>query len=335
MLKETAFARSSSSTINLCTASLAVSSLFPKGTQLCGQGDTGREELAEKGAVDVPYASSPTTSPGTAPTATDNKPLDFDSQSTRRTGAIFTTTLPAAAGNLRKTVGLAAGRTPAVALGSLSLSARVYLRLCLALPPDLAASLIQAWWRGFAVREVLPRLLLHAHRVCGIVERHRRRLLTQIETDMRGDMALLPPPDDTLPPTSEQHQPPCAGGGGAHEERAAATYSANSHSSNTSNTSNTSTSRSTSASKRVASQVAACSKGGYTAPHAQEELKRRLALSWSAKRIAYPLSPGPQFTRFTSTKVQNTDAEACRQTCENQYPTYPPPASLSTYADVC
>jgi hypothetical protein len=109
-------------------------------------------------------------------------------------------------------------------------------------------------------------------------------------------MALLPPPDDTLPPTSEQRQPPCAGGDGAHEERAAAaaTYSTNSHSSNTSNTRNTSTSRSTSASKRVASQVAACSKGGYTAPHAQEELKRRLALSWSAKRIAYPLSPGPQ-----------------------------------------
>lgn len=94
---------------------------------------------------------------------------------------------------------------PLLHASSLSPSCPSLACILAALPPELAASLIQAWWRGFAVRQVLPlqvrapplsllrqirgrtrsgnstlqrmAQVLHAHRVCGIVERHRRRLL--------------------------------------------------------------------------------------------------------------------------------------------------------------
>ena len=164
-------------------------------------------------------------------------------------------TLPHAVSALRKDAG-------ASALATLSLSARVYLRLCLPLPPELAAALIQAWWRGFALRQVLPAMLLHAHRVCGIVERHRKRLLHELHTQ--------------LPPRAP-HSPPRPAVQDA--DTAAHIHSSSSH-----------TPSRLSPASRNAAMVDGGRVVGYSTPHAQEALKRHLASSWSTKRIAYPLA---------------------------------------------
>ena len=166
-------------------------------------------------------------------------------------------TLPHAVSALRKDAG-------ASVLATLSLSARVYLRLCLPLPPDLAAALIQAWWRGFALRQVLPAMIVHAHRVCGIVERHRKRLLQELHQ----------------PPPRAPHSPPRPAAQDA--DTAAHAHSSLSSSSHT-------PSRMSPAS-RNAGLVDGGSVIGYATPHAQEALKRHLALAWSTKRITYPLA---------------------------------------------
>ena len=307
----------SSYAANAASSLYGTSSLFPNGTTLAVHSETQEQEgqsfgavnVQSKfvgavnvpnplfGAVNVPYALSPMTSPdgGTntekigerdllhATCSTKSKaPLYFDSPSSRMRG-IGSQKLPRAGLGQRKGV---------AALGTLSLSARVYLRLCLALPPHLAASLIQvlsqphsfwhlmpffeggvvadiqwahrsctqAWWRGYAVRRVLPVLLLHAHRVCGIVERHRKRLVHQAHPPDTPDCTPIAMP-------AQVHETllngTCAGrdGQGTHSLQTATRQS----------------------------QVSACTVQGYTTAHAQAGLKRKLALSWSAKRITYPL----------------------------------------------
>ena len=49
-------------------------------------------------------------------------------------------------------------------------SLQVQLNLGLTLPKSLAAVLIQAMWRGHAVRRTVPMLIAFAHRICAIVD---------------------------------------------------------------------------------------------------------------------------------------------------------------------
>ena len=67
-----------------------------------------------------------------------------------------------------------------------------------------ARALSQACWRGYAVRQVLPALIAQGHRVCGIVERHRQRLLR----DLHAPLHDPPPrtPDAAHSPTGRTGQ---------------------------------------------------------------------------------------------------------------------------------
>jgi hypothetical protein len=127
MLKETAFGassaalanslRASSSSAHASGASFAASSLFPRGAVIgSDKGNQKKEDgcgvRANLVASFLPHARSP-----------------------RQAGAEDARGRTRAEGE-RRAKGVEA-------LGTLCLTARVYLRLCLALPPDLAASLIQ------------------------------------------------------------------------------------------------------------------------------------------------------------------------------------------------
>lgn len=281
LLKETAFynAASTNTRSAFSTSSgstFAITSLFPKGTIIAGHAYKAREEGALKSGAHVPYAFSPVAT---------NKPEDGTSS---KAGAALDFDSPTKAKN--------AARAPIGALGTLSLSARVYLRLCLALPPDLAASLIQAWWRGFAVREVLPVLLIHAHHVCAIVHRHRKRLLVQVESDEDSkrsafvihkrvgeegvtaqEPALMGPMTTGSPHRGAAASPQLRA---AHPERSTAT---DTHIL----THSPAREREGQASGRRLQGGGGG--GGQTRKEAESGLKRKLALSWSAKRITYPL----------------------------------------------
>lgn len=155
---------------------------------------------------------------------------------------------------------------------------------------------VQAWWRGFALRQLVPVLLLHAHRVCGIVERHRKRLVQQVLPQAAGDSVqqLLPQPavhsvlialpqgQEALPSAPCVHDSGGGHGGGGRSgqaEKTDAKKPPNTHS----------TGHWADGVSDVAA-LEACRQQGYTTAHAQEGLKRKLALSWSAKRITYPLT---------------------------------------------
>jgi hypothetical protein len=154
MLKETAYGVSASSysrpvTLAESSAIFATSSLFPTGTVFEDQ-----RRLAQRGqrpntvAASVAYASSPPENvrmplghaqshEGTEATGTNVQSMAIlDFSSACATGAISGTRAAAAS--------RADGGEPIPALGTLSLSARVYLRLCLGLsllPPPLSLAL--------------------------------------------------------------------------------------------------------------------------------------------------------------------------------------------------
>lgn len=63
----------------------------------------------------------------------------------------------------------------------------VYVRVCVTCVPRTCAESLtgmdtQAVWRGYSTRAVVPALLMHAHRVCGIMRRQRARLLRQVSS---------------------------------------------------------------------------------------------------------------------------------------------------------
>mmetsp|Transcript_24876 Transcript_24876/g.56150 ORF Transcript_24876/g.56150 Transcript_24876/m.56150 type:complete len:525 (-) Transcript_24876:884-2458(-) len=78
------------------------------------------------------------------------------------------------------------------ALAGLSLSVKVLLRMSLPIPPQTAATQIQSIWRGFSTRKVLPVFVAHAHRICMLVERHRKRCLSRegISEELLGKNVL-------------------------------------------------------------------------------------------------------------------------------------------------
>ena len=63
----------------------------------------------------------------------------------------------------------------------------VYVCVCVTCVPRTCAESLtgmdtQAVWRGYSTRAVVPALLMHAHRVCGIMRRQRARLLRQVSS---------------------------------------------------------------------------------------------------------------------------------------------------------
>mmetsp|Transcript_610 Transcript_610/g.1594 ORF Transcript_610/g.1594 Transcript_610/m.1594 type:complete len:734 (+) Transcript_610:169-2370(+) len=84
------------------------------------------------------------------------------------------------------------GEECARALATLSLGPKVLRAMNLPIPAHLAASQIQSSWRGFATRKVLPVLISHAHRICMLVERHRKRCLSKegISEELLGKNVL-------------------------------------------------------------------------------------------------------------------------------------------------
>jgi hypothetical protein len=163
------------------------------------------------------------------------------------------------------------------ALGGLYLSARVYHRLGLRLPDDLAATLVQAVWRGYALRRAAPVLRDVALRVCAIVEDHRRReevmLRVRRHRELSTGGAAASPPRDSRTPTPGKHsgqdapgQCSVAWGWGYHAMGV-----------------RTPTKR---------PRGATACRGRAPIPLASLQRRRRtLAASWSVRRVAFPAPP--------------------------------------------
>ena len=146
----------------------------------------------------------------------------------------------------------------------------------------------QAWWRGWAVRQVVPLLLSHAQRVCAIVERHRRRLLQELQPSSEAGHVKSTP---AVAGAS-------AGAGGEHtgaspvsclHDAGAGMQSGHGKSTATDASAHTPT-RTWQGGVEGEWSVCEATAPCYTRGHVQEQLKRKLAVSWSAKRITYPLA---------------------------------------------